>query len=70
VSFSTSKGQKAAEKEARQRSRDCLDEKVLHIRCGSWRGTGGAEVTFLGTTHDLHGTVCTCCPRRTTAVAS
>lgn len=64
MSFATSKGQKAAEKEARQRVRDCLDEKMLHLRAGSWRGVDGAEVTYLGNVRDLHGSVCTCCPRR------
>jgi hypothetical protein len=70
MSHATSAGERRAKKEAAQRARDCLDEKMLHIRCGSWRGPGDSEVTYLGNVHDLHGTVCTCCPRRTPVVAS
>lgn len=70
MSASTSAGQRRVEKEAMQRSRDCLDQLVTHVRVGSWRGTEDCEVTLIGHVRDLHGTVCTCCPRRTSSTGS
>lgn len=62
-----SKTKDRVEKDLEQRRRDCLDEKVIHLRAGDWRGLQGAEISILGTTRELHGPdgVCTCCPRRT-----
>lgn len=60
----TAKARAAAEKESRASSRQCFDGELTHVRLGDWRGLYGAEVTFVGTAAQLHGTVCSCCPRR------
>lgn len=60
----------AAEKDAAARVRECLDEKRTHLRVGDWRGSQGCTVELIGTVADLHGSVCTCCPRRATKAAS
>lgn len=52
-------------KDLDQVRRDCLDEKRTHLRAGSWRGLDDAEISLVGHAQDLHGTVCSCCPRRT-----
>lgn len=56
----------AAEKELDGRRRACLDGAVTHLRCDEWFGDVLEEspITYLGTPADLHGPVCTCCPRR------
>lgn len=61
---------KRLEKELQARVRDCLDKNRDHIRVGDWIGekAGPDEgVTHLGHARDLHGTVCTCCPKRSGA---
>lgn len=57
------------QKRLNQRRRACLDKEVTHIRCNDWFGDVLEEspVTLVGRPEDLHGTVCTCCPRRAVA---
>lgn len=55
---------KKAAKDAAARMHQCMDQERLHIRLGTWRGPQVDAVTFVGHCRDLHGTVCTCCPRR------
>ncbi len=58
---------KRLQKELVSRGRECLDKDRTHIRLGHWIGeTAGPDelVTFIGTTRELHGSVCTCCPKR------
>lgn len=58
----------AEQKRLNQRRRACLDNDVTHLRCDDWFGDRVTEnpVTVIGFPADLHGTVCTCCPRRST----
>lgn len=65
--MSTAAGQSKADKESKARLRACFDNELVHVRLGDWREKGNAEVTLIGFAADLHGTVCTCCPRRTTS---
>lgn len=46
------------------RRRACLDQEQTHLRAGDWRGLQDSEVRLVGLARDLHGTVCTCCPKR------
>lgn len=64
MNTTTAKGAAAAEKEANARSRACFNEEVTHVRLGDWRSDLGTTVTLVGTAAQLHGTLCTCCPRR------
>lgn len=57
------------QKDAARRLRACLDREVTHLRLGDWRELRGAEIELIGHISDLHGTVCTCCPRIAGAVA-
>lgn len=51
-------------KEIAQRIRVCFDLEIDHIRAGDWRGPQVEAIALVGHLRDLHGTVCTCCPRR------
>lgn len=57
---------KVLEKDLNARRIACMNEQQTHIRLGDWREAGG-EVVLVGHARDLHGTVCTCCPRKPTA---
>lgn len=46
-----------------ERIRVCFDEQITHVRAGNWRELDNAEVTVIGLASELHGTVCTCCPK-------
>lgn len=61
MSARSASGKRKEEAEHRAKVRQMFDEEITHIRCGDWRGTKGAQVVFLGTVAQLHGTVCTCC---------
>lgn len=58
---------KRLEKEMTARRIECLDEKRTHLRAGTWSGRPIDAVALVGHCRDLHGTVCTCCPRREVA---
>lgn len=60
----------AKDKDARARLRSCFDEESTHLRAGDWRSAQGSEVQLVGLLRDLHGSVCTCCPKRTTGAAA
>lgn len=60
-------GTEKVKKEANARVRACLDEQLTHVRIGSWRGNWDGYLELLGLASDLHGSVCTCCPKRTQA---
>jgi len=47
---------KKLQKELLARIRECVSGERTHIK--------GEAVTHVGHIGDLHGTVCTCCPRR------
>lgn len=47
-----------------------LNREADHIRCGTWSSLDDTEITLVGHARDLHGTVCTCCPRREEAGAA
>lgn len=66
----TAAGQSKADKEVRARLRAHFERETTHVRLGDWRELGNAEVRLVGLAKDLHGTVCTCCPRRTTGGAT
>jgi hypothetical protein len=59
-----SKATERAAKEGRAKIRAAFDKDSTHLRVGSWNGLEGCSVTVLGTLRELHGTACTCCPRR------
>lgn len=65
--MSTAAGTAKATKEQRARLRACFDNELVHVRLGNWRERDNAEVTLIGLASELHGAVCTCCPRRATA---
>lgn len=54
------------EDERRKMTRLMWEEQITHVRIGNWPGKrqlpGG--VLLVGDARDLHGSVCTCCPRR------
>ena len=54
----------AQDKDAGARTRECFDRQRTHIRAGTWHELDGAKIRVVGTLHQLHGTVCTCCPKR------
>jgi hypothetical protein len=60
----TKSGDARREKEAKAKLRACLNGERDHIRAGWWSGPAVDAVTVLGDVWEMHGTVCTCCPKR------
>lgn len=54
-----------ADKDAKQRWRSVMAGDVTYVRLGK-RGEFFGSVHLVGMVGDLHGTVCSCCPRRDT----
>lgn len=44
--------------------REVFDRTRMGITVGEWRGKPVDAVELVGLVRDLHGSVCTCCPRR------
>ena len=57
------------EKDARGRFRAVMDDDLIHVKVGTWRGLDGDAVRVVGNVSELHGSVCTCCPKRPVAAA-
>ena len=60
----SAKAEQALARELAARQRACFDREQTHLRVGQWRGKLEDAVTSLGSVWELHGTVCTCCPKR------
>lgn len=60
----SAKAVERARKEAGAKIRAAFERESVHLRVGSWDGLEGCDIKVVGLVSQLHGTVCTCCPRK------